>query len=335
MKPVTRLESINRRQDDDLFVTCAGFEDRCLGVVAIGEGYRAKTALMIKFVPGRQQRALDRKRLENSRALLRYFRGHAGTTIELSTSRYNPLELELSLDEQLGDLGGTAGTVTIDVSCFTRIQLLFVLRYLIANRPRTIRLLYTSPAYYASLDEREITQGFEGLLLMPYSFGESADLGLSPDVYLLAALGHEGARCLLAWRSLEPVRTVLVLPQNRRSPDITRLTRSQNEQLLERAEAGDPNFALRQVDPFDIAQSTAVLGNILHDFELRDPGGMISLVPGGPKPLVAAFALAALSSGVSCHIAYPLVSGYDPAYSTGTGQSYEHRIHAPYEIWSP
>lgn len=329
MKRVTELSSMRAGSPDDLFLTCGGFEDRCLGVAAAGSAYRPRAAALIRFIPGRRQRALDVKRTANTALLLEYLRSHADRVFEVSSARYNPLELELSLEDALASMLPEARRVTVDISCFTRIQLMFVLRLLLQTPGRSVRLIYATPSYYASLDRRDIAVGFDGLLLMPFVRGEHRAPPTTTRNFMIAGLGHEGARCLIAWRTLEPSRTVLVLPHNARSLDLTRITEKQNEELIEHVAAGDPAFSLQRYEPLDISGASAGLALVLDDFDLRDPNALIELVPGGPKPIVAAFAIAAVAVGVHCYVAYPLVSGYDPAYSTGIGSMFEFTVHSP------
>jgi len=329
VKRVSEVTSIHLKKADDWFIACSGFEDRCLAFPQVADGYRARLATLIKFIPNKPQRSLDYRKLKNTEALKAFLEARSEEVIEISVTRYNPLELDLAIDTLLGGASREARTITVDISCFTRIQLVFLLRTLFSQPGRTIRLIYSTPAYYASLDKRDIASGFDGLLLMPYQTTETSISVLSPDTVLIAALGHEGARCLLAWRSLEPTRTMLVLPDDKRSPDITRLTEIQNQELIEHYRAGDPTFSLYRCNPLAVRSVARRLSRVFEDVSLYDDRAMITFVPGGPKPLVASFAIAASATRADTYVAYPLVSGYDPAYSTGIGSVFEMRIRTP------
>jgi len=327
MKQVTSLSALDPGRPDDLLVTCCSFEDRCLGLMRVaGADYRAAQSLLLVFRSAKPHPAIDRQRRNNLRALEGFMLQRSQYAKTATVGRYNPFELELLFEEAEIERRIRGGTVSIDISCFTRIQLLFALRLILSAVPREIRLLYTTPSYYASLDRKPLAFGFDGMLFLPYvAGGARADL-LGAENFLIAGLSHEGARCLVAWHSLEPARTSLFLPDNPRSPDVTSVTERQNEQLLQRNRAGDTRVSVTRVNPLRMKEMINGVSATLDDLHLRDDTATISMVPSGPKPLVAAMAISAHRMQIPVCVAYPLVSGYDPAYSSGIGGVYEYRF---------
>jgi hypothetical protein len=317
MKRVDRLRAMSSAGPDDVLVTCASFEDRCLGLTKLGEDYRSRSAFVIRYTAAKAQSAIDRRRQANAKELCEYLGRRAEKVREVLVSRYNPFELELELDD-LWELSGTAVRhVTVDMSCFTRVQLVYFLLRLLRIPHIKVRLLYSRPLYYASARNRPFAGGSDGMLFLPF---ESHPVRMAPigaDNVLIAALGHEGERTLVAWRLLDPVRTVLLLPWSKEAPDLTRTAEKENAQLLERIACGDTTTTLRRVSPTSIGATVKALTAAFEDLEMRDKEVSVALMPGGPKPVVAALVIAAMSTGMSSYIAYPLVAGYDPAYSSG------------------
>ena len=330
-----RVEAVSPLSDtegDDLFVACESFEDRAVGATARLRDYHSALAVLVSFQSRTKSAIGERKRKKNMSTLVELLEP-TRTTRDLRRIRvdaYNALDLTTALGRELESAAiSLAGArVTVDITCFTKIQLLFFLAF-VGRRIKggTLRLLYTQPSYYGSLDH-DLASGYEGLLVAPFRGATRAPRG--DRLAVVALLGHEGLRTMHAWTEMEPELTILMKPVSVSDPELNTITMRQNEALIERALGGDPDVSMLE------CKTTAVVDahkQYLSSIDLCRRAGMSNLgfIPMGPKPLVAAFALAAVTAqedDLPIDIVYPVPHAYDPDYSVGIGDTSEF-------IWRP
>ena len=121
--------------------------------------------------------------------------------------------------------------ITVDITSFSKIELLLVLRLL--DRLRLLhhtRLLYTEPKEYAvvatsvwqspGISEVSIIPTFKGL------YDSQRDLAL------VLFLGYEGDRALATWENVEPNATYVVIPRPAYQPEWEGRTERHNAALL-------------------------------------------------------------------------------------------------------
>jgi hypothetical protein len=329
MKQISVVRSVDPLESDDLFISCASFEDRCLGMTVYGGGYACKDAVLIRFRTKRPNSIQDRRRAANFEEIYKYLISKSLRVYVLDTERHNPHSLSLSLEDVVATVAARTGPrmkITVDISCFTRVQLLFTLRRLFAIRGAELRILYSVPTYYGSLENKELAFDYDRMLMLPFSLGNYGAESLSPDRVLVISLGHEGGRSLYAWRYLDPKFTTLIYPGSRHSPDLFAVVMRSNRQLIQRLEMGDPSFKAVTIDSHDIESARNTCSEIIEDVERSDGSRALYFVPGGPKPISVGLAMATCTAKAPVYIAYPVPRTYSNAYSAGLARMLEHRI---------
>lgn len=316
MKQIRDIKPIHPTKPDDLFITCSSFEDRCLGVVQYGGEYRCAEAILIRFRPKKPNTMQDRRRAANFDELQRFIEGHSSQSHVIYTERHNPHALGLLAAEQVHSWNKPGLNVTIDISCFTRIQLLFVLRHFFSLPDTEIRLLYSVPTYYGSLENKDLTSDYDRVFVLPFSYGLYERESLLQDRVLIMSLGHDGGRALYAWRYLDPKTTVLVLPRSKHSPELTMVALRKNRELVQHLEMGDTNFSRYDADSHDISSAREMFEGIINQYG-REESKTLYFMPGGPKPITVGLALAACRSFTPIYIVYPVPRTYSNAYSVG------------------
>jgi hypothetical protein len=307
---------------DDLFIACASFEDRCVGSAKLFKNYAARTCCLVNFTSRGPNPIGERKRRKNSTDMATMFAESRLEVKWLKVDPYNPLDLRLQIDAQLArkNIQLDTATISVDISCFTRIQLLYLLKHLTSRPLGTLRLLYTTPGYYGSLDRKQSAIGYDRLLTAPFDRGPSPE---RPDanITMLILLGHEGARILHAWTEIDPSATVLIESETEGDPEVARVTDRENASLLSRANDENPEFTRYSCSAIDIDRGIELFRGIAARFGAPSHT-TFAFVPMGPKPLVAAFVLANSGSGENVDIAYPIPHKYNPDYSMGIGHTF-------------
>lgn len=331
MNQINEILSIDPGRDDDVILTCASFEDRCLGLKIYGNSYRCSQAVLIRF-RSKKNSIQDRRRAANFEELRDYLHVRTSELHMVETERHNPHSLGLALTEEIPCWNGHGLRVTVDISCFTRVQLLFLLRHLLSLPGILLRILYSVPTYYGSLENKELAFDYDKMLVLPFSFGSYEQESLSPERVLVISLGHEGGRALYAWRFLDPKSTVLIFPGSRHSPDLSAVVMRRNRELIQRLEMGDASFSSETVDSHDIESARLSFENILLKCAAEGGERALYFMPGGPKPVAVGLALAARDTKVPIYLAYPVPRTYSNAYSAGLARILEHRVGTPSEL---
>lgn len=131
------------------------------------------------------------------------------------------------------DRFGKRPVFTVDSSCFTKIHLLLLLKYL-ADRygADTVRVCYTEPLTYATAFNRQLTYGIERTVYLPYQVAKHSSKGVG----LVAFLGHERLRLERIIQELEPDIATIILGEPGFTPPMLHYSRRVNATLIHRAE---------------------------------------------------------------------------------------------------
>jgi hypothetical protein len=299
-----------------------------MGAVSRLADYRTHLCLVVSFLSRmKSSRAESRRRMNASDMSRILEEKQIGTQPRrVKADPYDPVDLLLAVGDELTEFNdrGREYLVTVDITCFTKIQLLFLLRFLYTHFKRSVvRLLYTMPQYYSSLDRRQLTTGYDRLVIAPYEIASTDDWS-DKGLTMALLLGHEGTRTIHAWTELEPEETVLIKAVSEADPEQARIADKENETLLTRAAHGAPDFRLYTCAPTDISRGTEVFSQIVKQCS-NGASQRLAFVPLGPKPLVAAFALSTVSNGSTpIDIVYPVPQTYSADYSIGVGRTYSH-----------
>lgn len=122
--------------------------------------------------------------------------------------------------------------VTIDITCFTKLHLLLLLRYLQDDvGVSMIRICYTEPLTYATAYGRTLSYGTTETLSLPYKAG----VRRSNKIALMAFMGHERARLERILQELEPDIAVVILGTPGFSSNMLEYSEKVNQGLIMRA----------------------------------------------------------------------------------------------------
>ncbi|HEY2293916.1 MAG TPA: hypothetical protein VGM86_24705 [Thermoanaerobaculia bacterium] len=315
------LEQIENSAPDGLLVVCASFEERrCREVVQRASGYKAKCTVVLNFNSSsgksgskKQEDSviflLDRLRLLDVRGIPRL----------ISVDPYDFFGLWFLLTDELNRHGFGWGsmTATIDISCLTKVQMIFLLREILLTGALTkCRLVYTVPESY----NRERGDKFSWLSVGyfdPVVFPIRAEYRATTSRrrVALALLGHEGQRTLTAWRHVDPDETILLFARsdNERMMEISR---RENDFLIAHI-GGDGHENFLNCNFLDIIGARDMVAERLRDIE--EQGNVtLSFIPFGPKPMVVGALMAILEARrADVELVYPIPISYNPEYSGG------------------
>jgi hypothetical protein len=327
MRPISRIETLIRDVPDDLLLAASSFEERSVGAVRLlGASYRCRLALLVHVDSSTSQAGEERKRRFSGELYERLSKSALSGRAEVCPAApHSPFPLWNNVRTALRreGRGRDAVTVTIDISCLTRIQNLFLLRNLMLEpNIGSIRVVYSVPTLYftESALTKELSAGYSEVVRFPFEIGqpESAPVGTA-QVFQRAAfviVGHEGDRTLNIWRSLDVERTV-VFRVNSSDTRRVNMTNRRNEFLLRRCRQGDPSFHLLEVPWTRIEAAEEWFDHALS--LVRDDGvGEVNFIPFGPKPVLVAICNWTLGHPeLRINIAYSTPAFYYGLYSRG------------------
>jgi hypothetical protein len=269
---IENLTRLNEYGPDDLFICCASFEDRCLqGASKAGPGYRVRFSIIFVIEEPFYQQVVETNMLKLQADLGR--RTSEGVFV-IRCQRDNPIEGISQLKNiwnRCRPKDFDDSYITIDISGFTKIYLLELLYFLVAEQNLGIpRIIHTTQSYSPT----KLTRGVEQISTVHNFFGT---ISFDKQTVLVLFLGFEPERSLTVWKHFNPVRTIAL---------ITNPPRSQSEEYLEYAKSNNsfllsqPGVELKDVPADDPHSARDVLEEIYH--EIRDSFNMV-IGPFGTK----------------------------------------------------
>ena len=215
-------------------------------------------------------------------------------------------------------LVGAVRSVALDATCFTKLHLLLLLRFLrdwlgVA----TVRIFYTKPLIYATAFGKELSYGVRQTVYVPYRKMERTGTGTG----LIAFLGHEPRRLERLVQEIEPDLCIVLMGEPGFTADMVAYSRKANASLIRRAEY-DRHYRLAVAPVDDIERCADVLAEQLHQLH-EDGCGDVYLAPLGTK--LQALAIDQLSQRPDSgrlSLAYAVPDRYERrSYSQGIGET--------------
>ena len=208
---------------------------------------------------------------------------------------------------------GTVRAVLLDATCFTKLHLLLLLRFLSDwLGVEVTRICYTKPLIYATAFGKELSYGISKTVYLPYRGMETAR---PAGTGLIALLGHEPRRLERIVQEIEPDHCVVLLGKPGFTADMAKYSQQANARLMRRAEY-DPQYRLATAPLAEIDQCAGILAeNLQHLFERGC--GNVYLAPLGTK--LQALALDVLSrrkGACRLFLAYAVPERYERRYYT-------------------
>ncbi len=227
LEPVDRIE-VGDDADAELFLVAGSFEPRSVRAAALLDG-------------------------DVDRAVVFSY----DDTLDIESGRRHTREIEVSLRMksrtvdvlhcQVGDpfsvvgafhtyvtreqLLGAVRSVTLDATCFTKLHLLLLLRFLSDwLGVDVIRICYTKPLLYATAFGKELSYGIRKTVYLPYRGADRASTGTG----LIALLGHEPRRLERIVQEIEPDLCVVLMGDPGFTRDMAAYSERANASLIQR-----------------------------------------------------------------------------------------------------
>ncbi len=270
---IKQLPRLNEYGPDDLFICCASFEERCAsGAVKLAPSFRVRYSIIFvieeSFYSKEVSAQLVKLQSELSHHtseglyIIRCQRDNAADAIGQVKNIWQRVKPK-DADEPY---------ITLDISGFTKIYLLQLLHFLVAEQNLGIpRIIHTTQEYAPT----RLTRGVEQITTVPNFFGT---ISYEKQTLLLLMLGFEPERCLSVWKHFNPVRTIALISNPPRDSQANYLEYAENSNATLLSQ---PNVERRDIppdDPYGVRQS---LEAIYH--EVRDTYNVV-IGPFGTKP---------------------------------------------------
>ncbi|KTB47595.1 hypothetical protein [Dehalogenimonas alkenigignens] len=269
---VESLGRLNEYGADDLLICCASFEDRSISAVErLSGNFRVRYSIIFVIEESRYQPAIDANLLKIQSVLSR--KTSEGVFV-IRCQREDPVEGINQLKaiwKRCRPKDIEEPFITLDISGFSKVYLLGLLHYLVAELNMGLpRIIHTTQTYAPS----RLTQGVHQITTIANFFGS---FSIEKETVLVLFLGFEAERSLSVWKQFNPVRTICLITTPRDGNDeYVRYAEKNNEVLL-----AQPNVEIRQV----AADSPYHIRNTLESIyeEFKTTANMI-IGPFGTKP---------------------------------------------------
>lgn len=299
---IDQLNRINEYGPDDLFICCAGFEDRCIQAVSkMGMGFRTRFSIIFAVEDPFYKQHVETnlfklqaelgKRTSEGVFVVRCQRDGPTEAINQLRSVWNRCKPK-DPDEPC---------ITIDISSFTKIYLLELLHFLVAEQNMGIpRLLHTTQTYAPT----RLTRGVEQITTVPNFFG---NMSMDKDTLLIIFLGFEPERALSVWKHFNPSKVIGI---------ITSPPRDGKEEYLEYAKRNNarllslPSVEVRNAPPDDPYAARSALEDIFQ--EVKESYNMV-IGPFGTKSQTVGVFLFCLEHP-KAQVIYSFPSNYTRSY---------------------
>jgi len=311
IRKVSQVKSISENEPDSLFITCASFEERFLGVIKSSKRESFQKIILFKFKHPNKQREKNIKEMEdiwhldNDPNYLKIDCEH-GRTVEAI------LELNEKISKMLPEL--SSATITIDITTFTKDLLTNMVLYFIKYKEvKRIRCLYTSPQRYASPEEGGLSYGIRSIHFPPLGWSDWSPL---KDNLLIIILGFEELRARSLLERFPAQKKLIFITKPGTILEWNEYCEKYNSNLLKVY-----NYCgeLPAIDPYKTSQLLRQNEEILKMKEEYN----IFISPLGTKPQLLAV-LDSMLKGLPANIVTTTVTKHNfPYYSSGIGSIFE------------
>lgn len=318
----TNKLSFDTQSVGEVYLAASSFEPRCTRATSLIGGTIFNHGLIFHYedtldnVAGRH----------NLREMRQKLFPELSVNQDILPCRFNdPFSAVRVLNQFLIEKGATMiiNRVTIDITCFTKIHLLLLLRYF-ENYLEVdeIRICYTEPLSYATSFGRQLSYGIDRTVYVPYqTVGRR-----TRNVGLVAFLGHERFRLERIIQELEPDKSIVGLGTPGFSSNMEDYSRKVNESIMHRA-SYDGQYEVISLSTSDYITNFRQLQTVLNCLKV---GGCdtIYLAPLGTKLQAISFELLRRSeTNTRMLLAYTIPRTYERnLYSQGNGRTFVGRI---------
>ena len=270
---VNDIENCFPKIPDIFFITCASFEERCLGVPQkLSKGFQFEKGCVFVYDDPNKKRERNLEKLETTLIS----RGHF---TKISTSENDPLPAIGKLYNELKNVKQrdfAKSAITLDISTFTKRHLLLLLKAIDdLGLWKNLRIFYTEPREYIADLYLPMSRGIR--TISPIS-GFISNSPPNLPVLLIIFLGYEGDRARAIYENLDPEDTILIVPKPAYHKEWENRTEKMNQSLIRMVEREKIENA-HSINPIDVANH---LQKVLKRFNPNKWRWII--VPLGTKP---------------------------------------------------
>lgn len=311
IEEVEKIKCFHPNIPDDVFICCASWEERSLGILRKFSEYKFNHGYLFVYDEPNLKRDFY---LKEMRDIL----SEAGPFEEISTSQDNPITAIHKLKDALGILkpATTKIVISIDITTFTKRHLLFLLRAIDdLGIWSSIRIFYSEPEDYITDRYLPMSTGIRQINTIPGFVGTQP---LTKPAILVIFLGYEGDRAISLFENLDPNEVIVVIPNPPYHLEWKGRTEEMNRHLImligeNRIEYTDSR------NPFIIASE---LERIIEHYNLNE--WHLCIAPLGTKPQILGIYLFWQKHKGNCSLIYaqPLKHN-ERYYSKGIGKTWE------------
>lgn len=302
------------KQEDDLFICASSFEDRSRRAAELlSPQYRTKQALVVFY----RDTLNHEKGKKNLECIDRCLKKHASKIDGIICDFRNTYSLisELERKENEGKLILQSKFITIDITCFTKLHLLLLLRYLSWKTKAVFRFVYTEPLTYSTMAGENLSYGFLELVTVKYKISQTYE-NKKGSCYIFF-IGHEFARTYKAFELLEPERYWIIKGTPGYSLQLELFSQRENEFLIRKAERLKTLKSASTKDPFDVMNCLREISQ-----EEKEKENLVFIPCGTKLQTLGIFMFSQITHGFNLIVSYPMPLRYEEkTYSRGFGKT--------------
>jgi hypothetical protein len=299
---IKQLPRLNEYGADDLFICCASFEDRCAsGAAKLAPSYRVRYSIIFVI-----EESFYSKEVSDQLVKLQGELSHhtAEGMYIIRCQRDNPADAIAQVKNiwnRIKPKDADEPYITLDISGFTKIYLLQLLHFLVAEQNLGIpRIIHTTQEYAPT----RLPRGVEQITTVQHFYGS---ISFEKQTLLLLMLGFEPERCMSVWKHFNPVRTIALITNPPRDGQTNYLEYAENSNSSLLSQPGVERRDIPPDDPYGVRQA---LESIYH--EVRDSyNGVVG--PFGTKPQTVGVFLFCLEHP-KAQVVYSFPTSYTRSY---------------------
>jgi len=260
---------------NELFITCASFEDRTTAVVSkFPKEYKISNSFVFKY----DEKNRTNLREQNFEILKSILLKHSEKLCPLICDHYDPLDGIYKFQDLCKSRGIVFNdkNITVDISTFTKQYLLVLFKFIEKQKPKSLRLFYAEPKDYAVKWGKPLSYGLIDIVSVPTYGGH---FYTEKENLLILQLGYEGDRAYGIWERIAPHKTIVLIGKPSFRDSWEGRVEKFNEKLISRL----PNDSISYTPTLDPFQVSKNLDNLITQYSERFN---ISISPLGPKPQV-------------------------------------------------
>jgi hypothetical protein len=299
---------------DDIFITCASFEDR---TTAIADRFSKNYKVVNSFVFKYDEKNMTNLRDVNFGKLKSKIEQHSENIFPIICNHHDPLDGVFKIKELLKNnlLTLEDKTVTVDITTFTKQYILVLFKFIESQKTKSVRLFYAEPQDYSVKWKKPLSSGLIDIVSVP-SYG--GHYYAEKENLLILQLGYEGDRAYGLWEKCAPHKTIVLIGKPSFKETWEGRVEKFNARLLSKL-SKDFRYYIATLDPFEVSKN---LDNLIKEYS---PKFNISISPLGPKPQVLGCYLS-VRKYPDVQIIYAIPKSHEEEYfSKKVGKVWEYR----------